>query len=221
MQQPVAQPGDVEGNERGQRHNDNSHHQRENLVGARRCLALGDPTGRPYDRLDPVRPYDRRDEAISTPCQGFDEPWIVGRIAQRLAQFRHGGIHAVVEVHEGILRPQLLLQFLARHDLARMLQQHLEHLKGLLLQPDLEAALAQFACAQVNFKNPEAHEVKGWGRALHGGAILRLAWRRDSRGRRQPLQLTERVSLLCNSASANRQLGSHGNCLGISLFPGV
>jgi len=48
----------------------------------------------------------------------------------------------VVEIHEGISRPELFLQFLASHDLAGMLKQRRKHLQGLFLKPNPHAMFA-------------------------------------------------------------------------------
>src|ERR1700682_5394637 len=46
-------------------------------------------------------------EAVATPGQRLDEPRILRRISQRLAQFVDRGIQAVVEVDEGVGGPDL------------------------------------------------------------------------------------------------------------------
>jgi len=71
-----------------------------NLVGARRCLALGDPSGRPYDRLDAVRPYHRGNEPIPAPRQGLDKLWMLCQIAQRIAQPADRVVQAVFDITE-------------------------------------------------------------------------------------------------------------------------
>jgi hypothetical protein len=45
----------------------------------------------------------------------------------------------VVEVDEGIVGPQALAELLTSDELARMLEQHREHLQRLLLQADARA----------------------------------------------------------------------------------
>jgi hypothetical protein len=51
----------------------------------------------------------------------------------------------VIKIHNR-LRPKSAAQFLPRHQLSRLFQQHGEQTEGLLLQPDLLATLCQFAC---------------------------------------------------------------------------
>jgi hypothetical protein len=59
----------------------------------------------------------------------------------------------MAEIHEGICGPQPLLKVFAPDDLAGVLEQHRQDLEGLLLKPDLQAALAQFASAKVNLEH--------------------------------------------------------------------
>ncbi len=66
----------------------------------------------------------------------------------------------MVEIHEGVRRPEPLAQLVARQDLAGTLQQHGEHLEGLLLQLEFRAVLAQLAGTQVHFANAEAIEAR-------------------------------------------------------------
>jgi hypothetical protein len=61
----------------------------------------------------------------------------------------------VAEIHEGVRGPQPLLKVFASDDLAGVLEQHRQDLEGLLLQPDLQAALAQFASTKVHFEHSE------------------------------------------------------------------
>ena len=61
----------------------------------------------------------------------------------------------MVEIHEGICGPQPLLKVFAPNDLAGVLEQHRQDLEGLLLKPDLQAALAQFASTKINLEHPK------------------------------------------------------------------
>ena len=53
------------------------------------------------------------------------------------------------------------MQFLARDDLAGMLEQHRQDLKGLFLDFDLQAVLAQLGGAKVNLEGSEPGQA--WG----------------------------------------------------------
>jgi len=62
----------------------------------------------------------------------------------------------VVEIHEGVCGPECPLKVLSTDDLAGVLQQHRQDLKGLLLKPHSQAALAQFARTKIHFEYPKA-----------------------------------------------------------------
>jgi hypothetical protein len=70
----------------------------------------------------------------------------------------------VVEVDEGVGRPEFLLQLFARDHLAGALQQQRQDLKWLLLQAQLDSVLAQFARVEIELKHSKARD---------SGAILR------------------------------------------------
>ena len=72
---------------------------------------------------------DDSNEAIAVTGKRLDEARFVGRILQRIAQPLHRVVQALLEVNESVCRPDLLLQFVAGNDLARMLQQHLQNLQ--------------------------------------------------------------------------------------------
>ena len=61
----------------------------------------------------------------------------------------------MVEIHERVRGPELLLQFLAADDLAGVLEQHRQDLEGLLLKPDSQAALAQLAGTKIQLEHPK------------------------------------------------------------------
>ena len=78
---------------------------------------------------------------------------MISGIAQRLAQPVHGGTDAVLELHNGVIRPQRLADFFAAHHLAGTLQQHGEDAKRLFGQTNLFGpVLAQLTGAKVEFK---------------------------------------------------------------------
>src|SRR5712692_7873593 len=90
------------------------------------------------------------------------------RIAQSVTQPLDCRVQAHVEVHEGIRRPELLLEFFSRDDLTRMLQQQRQDVKRLVLKLDLQAVLAQLARTQIELECAEANP-SGWGGYLQGG----------------------------------------------------
>ena len=65
-------------------------------------------------------------KAIAALGKGLDEPQILGRIAQGLAQAPDGVIQAVVKVDKRIRRPDFLLQLFSRDDLSGLCQESLQ-----------------------------------------------------------------------------------------------
>src|SRR5208282_3554847 len=96
---------------------------------------------------------DRRDETVSAAGQGLDESRARCGIAERLAYLVYRGIQAVIEIDEGVGRPDFFAQVVAGDNLTGILQQGSEDLKGLFLKPDASAVLAQLSGVQINFKN--------------------------------------------------------------------
>ena len=64
----------------------------------------------------------RADEPIAQSRQSFYVPRRLGGILQRLAQSFDRRIDAVIELNDCPVRPELLVHFLARNQLARMFQ---------------------------------------------------------------------------------------------------
>jgi hypothetical protein len=62
----------------------------------------------------------------------------------------------MIEIDKGVGRPDSLLQLFPRNHRARIFQQNLQNLQGLLLKLDSDALLAWFPSAQVHFENTEA-----------------------------------------------------------------
>ena len=98
---------------------------------------------------------DVSEEAVSATSNGFDEAGTLGGVAEGLTNFVDRLVEPVVEIHECVRGPEFLLKFLATDDLAGVLEQHRQNLEGLLLKPDSQAALAQFASAKIHLENPK------------------------------------------------------------------
>ena len=115
---------------------------------------------------------DGGDEAVSTAGQGFEEARARSEIAQRLANFVHRRIQAVIEIDESIGGPDFFAQVVARDHLTGILQQGSENLKRLFLKPYASAVFAQLSGGQVDFKNAKAQEAGSavGGRHRHEGA---------------------------------------------------
>jgi len=67
----------------------------------------------------------------------------------------------MLKVDESPLRPELLAKLFSRDHLARLFQEHNQDLKGLVLQLDFHAVLAQFARSQVQLKRAETDNWSG------------------------------------------------------------
>jgi tRNA pseudouridine-54 N-methylase len=96
-------------------------------------------------------------EPVATPRHCFDILRTLGRIIERLTESGNGAIQSVIEVHERVGGPELLLQLLARHHIARALQQRGQDLKGLLLQPNPLAIFAQISGAKIDLEQCKAN----------------------------------------------------------------
>ena len=76
---------------------------------------------------------DWGDEAVSAPWNCLQVARRVGVIIQRVPHFSDGYAEAVIELNEGILRPQALTDLLPGEDLSRPLQKHDEQAIGKVL----------------------------------------------------------------------------------------
>ena len=99
---------------------------------------------------------DVSEEAIAATSNSFDEAGTLGGVAEGLTDFVDRLVEPVVEIHERVRGPEFLLKFLATDDLTGVLEQHLQHLEGLLLEPDSQAALAQFASPKIHLEDPKS-----------------------------------------------------------------
>ena len=100
----------------------------------------------------------RGDETVSAAGEGFDVARAGSRVSESFAHLVDGGVQAVVEVDERVGGPELLLQLFARDDFAGTFEQQRQHLEGLSLQAQLDAALAQFACAEIEFEQSKPRD---------------------------------------------------------------
>src|ERR1700722_2679182 len=96
-----------------------------------------------------VAGIDGSEETISPARHGFDEPGILRRITEGVPQSPNGGVQAVIEIDEGVRRPEPVAQLLAGHDFAGLLQKLCQYLERLLLELDLQPLAAQFTGAQI------------------------------------------------------------------------
>ena len=110
-----------------------------------------------WDRSIGFRASDRPDETVPATTQGFDESRVLRRVSQRLAELPDGRPQAVIEVHEGVGRPQSILELFARYHVAGTLQKYPKDLEWFLLKLHLQAVLAQLTGTKVNVEDPEVY----------------------------------------------------------------
>jgi len=82
---------------------------------------------------------DWRDKPISLPRQRFDEPRRLSRIVERSPNPLDGGIDPVVEVGEGLLLPERVLEFVTSDQPALALDQQRQHFQRLAAELDPHA----------------------------------------------------------------------------------
>lgn len=97
-----------------------------------------------------------RQKSIPSLRQCLDEPGIIGVVAQGFAQAVDRLVESPVEINESAGRPKPLLKLFACQNLAGVLNQRHQRLKGLLLQFDPYALLAQLTGGKVNLEDPKA-----------------------------------------------------------------
>src|SRR5882762_5083119 len=98
---------------------------------------------------------DRSNETVTSSSDCLDEDWRFRRFAQRIAQPLDGGIEAMIEVDEGVRRPEFAAQFLSGNQFSRSFKQRSQNLQGLFLQLHLLPALAQFPSVKVDLECAE------------------------------------------------------------------
>jgi hypothetical protein len=76
---------------------------------------------------------NRSNESVSAAGERFYEARFLGRIAERRPKPFNRGVQAVVEIYEGIVRPESPLQFTAGHDCSRPRQHERQNFDGLAL----------------------------------------------------------------------------------------
>jgi len=74
-------------------------------------------------------------------------------VIQSRPQPLHGIVQALLEVHEGLSWPELLLQFFSGDGLARVLEEHGKNIHRLTLQPNLHSLLAEFPGTRIELEH--------------------------------------------------------------------
>src|SRR5712692_11768566 len=95
---------------------------------------------------------DIGEEPVAATGNGLDEARILRRVAQRFTNLVDGFVEAVIEVDDRPA-PKFLAQLLPGYQLSGFFQEHRQDLKRLLLQPDAQAALCQFAGSKIDLED--------------------------------------------------------------------
>ena len=96
------------------------------------------------------------DEAVTAARDGLDKTRGSGGVVQGSANLPDTNIQALLKVDEGVFVPELMLNFLSRHELTRPTDEKREELEGLRLKMKLCFSFAQAACAGVQFEGTKS-----------------------------------------------------------------
>jgi hypothetical protein len=105
----------------------------------------------------------RHQEPIPAPRQRLDELRGVGRVAERLPDLSNAEIEALLEIHERVAAPHVLMDGGARHDLSGMPGQQFQDFERLRRQLDELALVPELAGRGIELEGPEAKD----GRTAH------------------------------------------------------
>jgi len=114
-----------------------------------------------------VHNCDLREKAIATPSHRFDKTRSLRGIAEGFSNLVDSFVQPLIEIDKRVSRPEFFLQFFPRYDLAAVFEQYRQDLKGLLLKPNLQAVLAQFARTEIHFKDPKPEALGRMFGSLH------------------------------------------------------
>lgn len=109
-------------------------------------------------------------ESVSMSWKCLDELGIFSCVIQRLPETLHRIIQPLVEVNEGVGRPDLSLNFLTRDDFSGMLKENTKHLEWLVLQFYPDAVFTNLTRPQFNFKRSESDNPARWMCVSHRNA---------------------------------------------------
>ncbi len=99
-------------------------------------------------------------KAITSSSDCLDEDGLFRRFAQRVAQPLDGSIQAMIEIDEGVRRPELAAQFLSGDKFSRAFKQRRQHLKRLFLELYLLSPLAEFPGVEIHLERAETNDSR-------------------------------------------------------------
>jgi hypothetical protein len=105
-------------------------------------------------------PVNGRNKAIPSACQRLNVAGLLGGVIQRRSQPFNRRVQAVFKIDKCVLRPELFLQFLPRHQFPRSLQKHLQDGQRLAFQADAHSFFAQFPRVRVELVRPETDDIR-------------------------------------------------------------
>jgi len=108
------------------------------------------------------------DEPVSALGKGFNVARRLCIVAQSGANLPYGGVEPLVEIHEGLTAPDLMLDLLAGKYLVRVGGKQSEHFARLWREVQEGVPLAQFTGMDIEFEGPELQEERVVGRGGHG-----------------------------------------------------
>ena len=95
------------------------------------------------------------------------EVLLIAGAAQRTTELFDGGVQPLVEIDGDAVRPEQLLQFFAADNFSVAFQQGDENLKRLILQPNRNASLEEFARPEICLEQTETDPILIGHRSLH------------------------------------------------------
>ncbi len=121
----------------------------------------------------------RHQEPVAPMRYGLDEPGIISVVSERLPQPIDCLIDAAFEIHDRVVGPEPPLKFFPGQDLAWVLDECKQGLKGLFLKLDPYALLTEFARRQIYLEDSEADgRLSSFQRRFHPGWHDSTAFRR-------------------------------------------
>jgi hypothetical protein len=105
------------------------------------------------------RPDYGSQKTVSAASECFNEAGIFGGITEGVAQALDGGVQAVVEIHEGVGRPEPAPQLFPGKNFTGTLEEHGQDLERLLLESHLSAVPPEFTGAEIHFEGTKADDA--------------------------------------------------------------
>src|ERR1700687_2210750 len=99
--------------------------------------------------------HERSNEAIPSSSKRLNEDGRLSRFAERITQPFDSGIQTMIEVDEGVRRPELAAQFLSGNHFSRSFKQRRQNLQRLFLELYSLSPLAQFPGVEIDLERTD------------------------------------------------------------------